>query len=108
MLDILDRMEDPRDPEELMDTEESGTTGGARRPKGLSNSKDPQEPEQMSGLEQDEPTLHGHQRQEGAEALFVMAGMNMEPILPKKMYRRDRNEKEREKKKHRLMKQRQV
>ncbi len=50
----------------------------------------------MSRLQQDEPETRGVQRQEGAEALLAMAGMNMELIPPKKMYHSDRNEVERE------------
>ncbi len=40
---------------------------------------------------------HGDQRQEGAEVLLVMAGMDIEPTeLPTKMYHRNKNERERE------------
>ncbi len=74
-----------------MKTEESGTrreTRGSKRP---SNSEDPREPGQLPGLEVEQSGLT---RQEGAEALLAMAGIRIEP--PTKMYRRDKNERERE------------
>ncbi len=91
------RLEDLRDPEEPMDARESEPRRGTRRPKRLCDSQDPQEPERMSRLERDESTPREDHRQEGAEALLAMAGMIIEPIPPKKMYRRDRNKRERDK-----------